>query len=157
MFDFWLIISNFIELFLGGWRGGLMKTILLFKRQAVSHKTIPSCLKIEIKSKVLNVASWDFTGPVEANIIEDIYNYLEGFCIQPNFSTPCQNSKDHHQLIRGKRFCWQTLKSPQLNLFNQQEHIFSPMNFQKKFSVLIHCDTLLCLALVSWLNLLNSS
>ena len=64
-----------------------MKRILLFK-------TIPSCLKIEIKSKVLNLASWDFTGPVEANIIEDIYNYLEGFCIQPTFSTPCQNSKE---------------------------------------------------------------
>ena len=25
---------------------------------------------------------------IESNILEDIYNYLEGFCIQPALSTP---------------------------------------------------------------------
>ena len=101
MFDVWLIISNFVEVFLGGWRGELMKTILLFKRQAVSHKTIPSCLKIEIKSKVLNVASWDFTGSVEANIINRRYLQLfRRFLYSTSFiysRTP--------KIIRGKQFC----------------------------------------------------
>ena len=37
---------------------------------------------------------------VESNILEDIYNYLEGFCIRPTFSITRQNSKDHQELIR---------------------------------------------------------
>ena len=37
--------------------------------------------------------------------VEDIYNYVEDFCVEPAFPTPHQNSIDHHQL--GKQFHWQ--------------------------------------------------
>ena len=86
MFDFWLIISDFIELFLVGWRS-IDEEDLIIQKHPVSHKTTTSCLKTEIQTKVVKVGSRDLTS-VESYILEDIYNYLEGFCIQPALSTP---------------------------------------------------------------------
>ena len=136
MFDFWLIISDFIELFLGGWRS-IDTEDLIIQKHPVSHKTTTSCLRTEIQSKVVNVGSRDSTGAFRR--VKHFRRYLQLFR-RLLYSTSFIYSRTP-KIIRGKQFCWQTLKSPQLNLSSQQEHMYIPGGF-------VWCDGLFYL--VKW-------
>ena len=112
MFDFWLIISDFIELFLGGWRS-IDEEDLIIQKHPVSHKTTTSCLKTEIQTKVVKVGSRDLTGAFRR--VKHFRRYLQLFR-RLLYSTSFIYSRTP-KIIRGKQFCWQTLKSPPIESF----------------------------------------